>query len=149
MTLHDVDQPPKALYEMWRAMYIRNEPADSLPDRAIRDWEFDLATWVTEHRVEQAREQWRGMTRFEWLTLPEDLQDAHHRMGEFSGPQPRTPNQLDGRERCQQNDHSWMNDERFEGHSYSVKEWTTMSGPTVLMRSEKKCFFCGFVAAIA
>ena len=58
--------------------------------------------------------------------------------------QPTTPLQEEARKMCQQGDHSWLSDRRFEGHAYTTDDPSELLGESDSIQYRAKCYFCRY-----
>jgi hypothetical protein len=60
-------------------------------------------------------------------------------------PRPVGPLQEEAYRRCREGDHSWMFEERFEGHAYTVESSAEIKGHMMYPLMKRTCYYCHHV----
>jgi len=75
-----------------------------------------------------------------------------HKQNHILPKVPTNPLQEEAKIRCENKDHDWLMEERFEGIAYQIEKDIPQSGTEVLktgFRYRKICYFCGYDATVA
>jgi len=63
---------------------------------------------------------------------------------------PTTPLQEEAKALCENDDHDWLSDERFNGIAYSSRDDTRQQSETVIsVGYTRTCYFCGYTTFVA
>lgn len=149
--------------QLWDLMYIKQEPAAQIPAKYEFSERGELVTvvyrdgqpepgngrWISDYRLRQNRQRFRGLDLAQWSCLPVELQTVHPKCQEYQQErrrlaalqrEPSTPIQRDAWELCQVRNHDWMMPyTKFEGVAFENTVW--FEGDTVIQ--VRKCYFCG------
>jgi hypothetical protein len=64
--------------------------------------------------------------------------------------EPTSPLQEEAKKRCENKDHDWLSDERFDGIAYSSEDDTIQQSEHVVSVGYKRtCYFCGYSTFVA
>jgi hypothetical protein len=75
-----------------------------------------------------------------------------HKQNHILPKVPTNPLQEEAKMRCENKDHDWLMEERFEGIAYQVEKDIPQSGVEVLKtgyRYRRVCYFCGYSTTVA